>query len=76
MASKPLNIERMLGAAFLKAELDFLRENPRFAEARSLVKNAEQFEILCILGCELLAAHHRVNPVAQQLRAGISRSFH
>jgi hypothetical protein len=67
--TKSLNVESMLRSAFLMEELEFLKTRPRFAESSALVKTPEQFERLCNLGEELLAAYHRSNSSAQQFRS-------
>ena len=68
MASKPLNVESMLSAAFLKAELEFLHGQASFQEALKRVNTAADFERLCVLGEELLGSHGRTNKSAQQFR--------
>ena len=70
MKIQTLDIETMLHAAFLKAELDFLKSNPRFSEALPLVKTIFQFQRLCARAEELLAAGHGANTSAKQFRAG------
>ena len=65
-----LNVESMLRAAFLKAELEFLKASPRFAAALPLVKSPVQFQRLCNLGEELLGEYSRAHPSAKQLRDG------
>src|SRR5687767_2388563 len=73
MASKPLNVQSMLSAAFLKAELEFLHGHENFREALKLVNTASEFEQLCDLGEELLGAHGRANKSAQQFRSHNNR---
>ena len=68
MKIQTLDFETMLHAAFLKAELDFLRSNPRFSEALPLVKTMVQFQRLCARGEELLGAGDRANTSAKQFR--------
>ena len=68
--AKTLNVESMLRSSFLVAELKFLKDSPRFADALPLVSNSAQFERLCELGEELLGAYNRANPAAKQFRTG------
>ena len=68
MKIQTLDIETMLHAAFLKAELDFLKSNPRFSEALPLVKTMFQFQRLCARAEELLAAGDHANASAKQFR--------
>ena len=68
MPSETLNVEAMLRSAFMKAELDFLRSQPRFCAAILVVKTNADFIRLCELGSELLKMHKRANPAASQLR--------
>jgi len=61
----------MLRAAFVKAELEFLRASPSFSDALDtlpFLKTTDHFERLCYLGEELLAAHYRSHPAESQLR--------
>jgi hypothetical protein len=74
MALKTINVQSMLRASFLKSELEFLNSSPRFSDAVPLVTNAFQFQRLCELAEELLGAHERANPAAQQYRASARRS--
>ena len=73
MASKSLNVEAMLRAAFLKSEMSFLKEQPAFLDALSKVETADDFEALCKLAEELLGVHGRAIPAAQQLRGNSTR---
>jgi hypothetical protein len=73
MASKSLNVEAMLRAAFLKSEMSFLKEQPSFQDALSRVETADDFEALCKLAEELLGVHGRAIPAAQQLRGSSTR---
>ena len=60
----------MLRAAFLQAELDFLKADPLFAEKLESVKTVDDFEGLCALAEEIPESNARTNPSAQQLRDG------
>ena len=68
MRTQTLNVETMLHAAFLKAELDFLKSTPQFRKALPLVKTESQFERMCALSEELLGRYHRAHPSARQFR--------
>lgn len=60
----------MLRAAFLKAELDFLKADPAFAEKLESVKTADDFDGLCALAEKILKSHAKANPSGRQLRDG------
>jgi hypothetical protein len=68
MSAKPLNVEALLSAAFLRAELSFLRNQPPFESALKEIKTIEDFERLVTLAEDLLAEAGRTNPSAQQFR--------
>jgi hypothetical protein len=68
MTTQALNVEAMLRAAFLKAELEFLNSDPQFRDAIPSVKTPNQFGQLCDLAEELLGTHQRANPSARQFR--------
>jgi hypothetical protein len=68
VSREPFNVDTMLRTAFLKAELEFLRMQPRFIDAVATVKTSADFTRLCDLATELLKAGHRTHPSAKQLR--------
>jgi len=74
MASKPLNVESLLRASFLKAELECLHASPQFTVEWPTVVTAEQFQRLCELGEQLLAESDEANPAARQLRQSVRLS--
>ena len=66
--SKPLAVESMLRAAFLKAELEFLKSDTSFVRAMEGVKTLADFERLADLAEHLLGAKGRASQAAQQFR--------
>lgn len=72
MPATPLNVDALLSAAFLRAELKFLRDQLSFQEALKKVKTIEDIERLVALGEELLAEYGRANSSAQQFRDSTS----
>jgi hypothetical protein len=69
--NQALNVEAMLRAAFLKAELDFLQSTPQFRDAIRGVKTPDQFEQLCELAEDILGAYRCAHPSAQQFRENV-----
>jgi hypothetical protein len=68
MASRPLNVESMLSAAFQKAELDFLHQQKRFQDEVATVKTASDFQHLCETSEQLLGEYGRANKSPRHLR--------
>jgi hypothetical protein len=68
VSSKTLNVTSMLSAAFLKAELEFLYEEPRFQKALKTVTTTADFARLCELSEDLIGEYGRANKSAQQFR--------
>ena len=58
----------MLRAAFLRAELEFLKTDTSFVRAMEEVKTVADFERLADLAEQLLAAKGRAIQAAQQFR--------
>ena len=74
--SKPLNVESMLRAAFLNAELEFLKSDENFASAMREVRTLADFERLADLAEQLLGANGQGNQAAQQFRRESKRNQH
>lgn len=66
----------MLRAAFLKAELEFLKSEENFANAAQEVETLADFERLTDLAEQLLGARGRVNQSAHQFRRDSKRDQH
>jgi hypothetical protein len=64
----------MLCAAFLKAELEFLKSDPKFVSAMQSVKTLTDFEHLSELAEQLLGAKGHTNLAAQQFRRDSRRN--
>ena len=74
MAFTIAHVDSRLRARFVQSELQFLRSMPRFQDAQRSVTNADQYQLLCNLGEELLGAHKKANKAAQQFRRDAQRS--
>jgi hypothetical protein len=70
MGENPSKTIEMLGASFVRSELDFLNDQRSFVEAADKTENAFEFARLIELGEGLLKRGHRTVRSAKQMRDG------
>ena len=54
MSARSINLDGMIRGAFTSAEINILNTCPAFTNELQTVKTVDEFEVLCLIGHELL----------------------
>ena len=60
MSARSMNLDSMIRGAFTSAEMEILNMCPAFTNELQAVKTVDEFEVLCLIGHELLMEQVRL----------------